>query len=83
MPASITWKTVIASSSILSLALVGDALIYAVLPVHAETFGISLIWVGVLLTVTSAELLHGVLGAVVTAGMPAWARDQRKRMRGA
>ena len=50
MPASITWKTIITSSSILSLALVGDALIYAVLPVHAETFGISLIWVGVLLS---------------------------------
>ena len=50
MPASITWKTVITSSSILSLALVGDALIYAVLPVHAETFGIRLIRVGVLLS---------------------------------
>ena len=40
----------ITSSSILSLALLGDALIYAVLPVHAETFGINLIWVGVLLS---------------------------------
>ena len=46
-----SWKTVITSSSILSLALVGDALIYAVLPVHAETFGINLVWVGVLLSV--------------------------------
>ena len=50
MSASTTWRTVIRSSSILSLALVGDALIYAVLPVHAETFGINLIWVGVLLS---------------------------------
>ena len=50
MSTSITWKTVATSSSILSLALVGDALIYAVLPVHAETFGISLVWVGVLLS---------------------------------
>ena len=40
MSTSITWKTVATSSSILSLSLVGDALIYAVLPVHAETFGI-------------------------------------------
>ena len=40
----------ITSSSILSLALLGDALIYAVLPVHAATFGINLIWVGVLLS---------------------------------
>ena len=50
MSTSITWKTVVTSSSILSLALVGDALIYAVLPVHAETFGVSLVWVGVLLS---------------------------------
>ena len=48
--AAIALKTVVTSSSILSLALVGDALIYAVLPVHAETFGISLVWVGVLLS---------------------------------
>ena len=50
MSTSITWKTVATSSSILSLALVGDALIYAVLPVHAESFGIDLVWVGVLLS---------------------------------
>ena len=50
MSTSITWKTVVTSSSILSLALVGDALIYAVLPVHAEAFGVSLVWVGVLLS---------------------------------
>ena len=51
MSTPVSWKTVITSSSILSLALVGDALIYAVLPVHAETFGINLVWVGVLLSV--------------------------------
>ena len=50
MSTSITWKTVVTSSSILSLALAGDALIYAVLPVHAEVFGVSLVWVGVLLS---------------------------------
>ena len=50
MSTSIAWKTVITSSSILSLALVGDALIYAVLPVHAKAFGINLVWVGVLLS---------------------------------
>jgi MFS transporter, DHA1 family, inner membrane transport protein len=44
------WGPVLASSSVLSLALVGDALIYAVLPVHAESFGISLMWVGILLS---------------------------------
>ena len=51
MSTPVSWKTVITSSSILSLALVGDALIYAVLPVHAEAFGINLVWVGVLLSV--------------------------------
>ena len=50
MSASITWKTVVTSSSILSLALLGYALICAVLPVHAKTFGINLIRVGVLLS---------------------------------
>ena len=41
----------LASSSALSLALLGDALIYAVLPVHAAAFGVSLAWVGALLSV--------------------------------
>jgi MFS family permease len=44
------WWPVIASSGVLSLALLGDALIYAVLPLHAGSFGISLVWVGVLLS---------------------------------
>ena len=44
------WWPIIASSGVLSLALLGDALIYAVLPVHAESFGISLVWVGILLS---------------------------------
>lgn len=34
----------------MSLALLGDALLYAVLPVHAAAFGISLGWVGILLS---------------------------------
>jgi predicted MFS family arabinose efflux permease len=44
------WWPIIASSGVLSLALLGDALIYAVLPVHAESFGVSIVWVGVLLS---------------------------------
>ena len=35
----------------MSLALIGDALLYAVLPVYAESFGLSLPWVGVMLSV--------------------------------
>jgi MFS family permease len=45
-----SWWQVIASSGVLSLALLGDALIYAVLPVHADAFGISMVWVGILLS---------------------------------
>lgn len=45
-----SWRSVIGSSAILSLALLGDALIYAVLPVHAEDFGLTLPWVGVMLS---------------------------------
>ncbi|MEM7404995.1 MAG: MFS transporter [Pseudomonadota bacterium] len=49
-PQSGGWYAVIASSGVLSLALLGDALIYAVLPVHAAAFGIGLGWVGILLS---------------------------------
>lgn len=34
----------------MSLALLGDALLYAVLPVYAENFGLTLPWVGVMLS---------------------------------
>lgn len=44
------WRSIIGSSSIMSLALLGDALLYAVLPVYAEDFGLTLPWVGVMLS---------------------------------
>jgi len=44
------WRAIIGSSSIMSLALLGDALLYAVLPVYAESFGLTLPWVGVMLS---------------------------------
>jgi DHA1 family inner membrane transport protein len=44
------WNAVVGSSAILSLALLGDALIYAVLPAYAEDFGLTLPWVGVMLS---------------------------------
>ncbi len=44
------WRAIIGSSSIMSLALLGDALLYAVLPAYAEDFGLTLPWVGVLLS---------------------------------
>lgn len=44
------WRAIIGASSIMSLALVGDALLYAVLPVYAADFGLTLPWVGVMLS---------------------------------
>ena len=44
------WKAIIGSSSIMSLALLGDALLYAVLPAYASEFGLTLPWVGVMLS---------------------------------
>ena len=44
------WRAIIGSSSIMSLALLGDALLYAVLPAYAEDFGLTLPWVGVMLS---------------------------------
>lgn len=44
-----SWRSLWLSSGALSFAIVGDALIYIVLPVNAATFGIGLAWVGVLL----------------------------------
>ena len=37
------------SASVMSFAILGDALIYVVLPVNAAAFGITMFWVGVLL----------------------------------
>ena len=44
-----SWKTIISSSALMSLALLGDALIYAILPLYAEDFGLTIPMVGILL----------------------------------
>ncbi|MCI2397849.1 MFS transporter [Aliiroseovarius subalbicans] len=44
------WRAIIGSSFIMSLALLGDALLYAVLPAYAADFGLTLPWVGVMLS---------------------------------
>ena len=69
-PADASWRSLCFSSSALSLCLFGDALIYIVLPVNADAFGISLVWVGVLLsanrfvrTVTYGLIAH--LGEII------------------
>ena len=46
-----SWKNLWLSSSVLSMSLLGDALLYVVLPVNAYLFGVSMVWVGVLLAV--------------------------------
>ncbi len=43
------WATIISSSTLMSLALLGDALIYAILPIYAEDFGLTIPMVGILL----------------------------------
>src|SRR5687768_11565622 len=45
-----TSRPTVQASVVLALALLGDSLLYAVLPLHAATFGLSLAWVGVLLS---------------------------------
>ncbi|MFL6247148.1 MAG: MFS transporter [Thermoanaerobaculia bacterium] len=45
-----TSRPTVLASIVLALALLGDSLLYAVLPLHATTFGVSLAWVGVLLS---------------------------------
>jgi len=63
-----SWQAVIGSSAILSLALLGDALIYAVLPVYAEDFGLTMPWVGVLLSANRfvRVFAYGVIARMAT-----------------
>lgn len=44
------WRAIVGSSSIMSLALLEDALLYAVLPAYASDFGLTLPLVGVMLS---------------------------------
>src|SRR5688572_29430002 len=45
-----TSRPTVLASTVLALALLGDLLLYAVLPLHAPSFGVSMAWVGVLLS---------------------------------
>ncbi len=45
------WRAIIGSSALMSVALLGDALLYAVLPAYALSFGLTLPWVGAMLSV--------------------------------
>ena len=58
------------SAAVLSIVLMGDALIYVVLPVSAEAFGIGLVWVGVLLSANRFVRIvsYGAIGHAAMAG---------------
>ncbi len=60
-----SWGTVSISAGVLSLALLGDTLLYVVLPVNAAAFGIGLVWVGILLAANRLIriLLYGGIAA--------------------
>jgi MFS family permease len=61
------WGTVSVSAGVLSLALLGDTLLYVILPVNAEAFGIGLVWVGVLLA-ANRLIRIGLYGAIAAFG---------------
>jgi MFS family permease len=50
---------IVGPAAMLAIAMMGDALIYAVLPVHADAFGVSLFWVGVLLAANRLVRIFG------------------------
>lgn len=59
------------ASIVLALALLGDSLLYAVLPLHAATFGVSLAWVGVLLSANRIVRLfaYPILPRIAATGL--------------
>lgn len=61
------WRNLWLSSWALSLALLGDSLLYIVLPVNAEAFGIGLFWVGVLLAANRIVRIF-TYGAIAALG---------------
>jgi MFS family permease len=60
-------RETVLSATILALALTGDALLYVVLPAHADAFGVDLAMVGILLSANRIIRIFGY-GAVVAAG---------------
>ena len=60
-------KTVIGSSSIMSFALFGDSLLYAILPIYAEKFGLTFVMVGILLSINRfvRVLTYGIINNLI------------------
>jgi DHA1 family inner membrane transport protein len=53
------------SAGVMSLAIIGDALIYVILPVNAALFGVTIFWVGVLLAANRIIRIF-TLGAIAS-----------------
>ncbi|MGZ8781769.1 MAG: hypothetical protein ACXW31_17765, partial [Thermoanaerobaculia bacterium] len=66
-----TSRPTVLASIVLALALLGDSLLYAVLPLHASTFGVSLAWVGVLLSANRIVrlFLYPFLARIAATGL--------------
>jgi MFS transporter, DHA1 family, inner membrane transport protein len=66
-----TSRPTVLASIVLALALLGDSLLYAVLPLHATTFGLSLASVGVLLSANRVVRIfaYPVLTRVAATGL--------------
>jgi hypothetical protein len=66
-----TSRPTVLASIVLALALLGDSLLYAVLPLHAATFGVSVAWVGVLLSANRVIRLvaYPLLPGVAAGGL--------------
>lgn len=66
-----TSRPTVLVSLVLALALLGDSLLYAVLPLHAATFGISLAWAGVLLSANRIIriFIYPLLGRIAATGL--------------
>lgn len=67
MSARALWSTAVGPGVVWGLAVAGHELIQVVLPVHAAAFGVSLAWVGVLLSANKFIRVVGY-GAVVALG---------------
>ena len=66
-----TSRPTVLASLVLALALLGDSLLYAVLPLHAATFGVSLASAGILLSANRIVRLiaYPFLGRIASAGL--------------
>lgn len=61
-------KPTVLASAVLALALMGDALLYPILPLHASALGLSMAWVGILLSANRVVRLFAFQGIASAAG---------------